>query len=93
MPTLIRPDNCSKCKFRLIEEDGTKRCHRFPPQVIKYMMPKQVPGPQGMQVQMALAMEIFFPEVMDHFYCFEYKARVLNPNMPEQLGGSSLPSG
>jgi hypothetical protein len=46
-----------------------------------------------MQVQMALAMEIFFPEVMDHFYCFEYKARVLNPNMPEQLGGSSLPSG
>lgn len=60
--TLLKPMRFAGCKFREIEEDGSKRCHFGPPQRSAII----VAGPGG---QTIMQETVGFPQVLDDWSC------------------------
>lgn len=65
MPQIIRPENCTNCKFSFAANPQMLVCRRMPP------VPQVIPAPGGFQTVGA------FSPVTADIWCAEYKRKLL----------------
>jgi hypothetical protein len=70
---LIRPDNCTKCKFREQDMAGVWRCHGRPPQRSLFL----APTPKGPQLMTQVAWPELPDEIALNGWCGDFKPKIL----------------